>query len=70
MFIVSDTWKTTYPSARAGILVMKNVANPARHPELDQQKKNLEQSLRDRFAGADRAAIRALPIIQAPRSRI
>jgi len=65
MFIVSDTWKTTYPSARAGILVMKNVANPARHPELDQQKKNLEQSLRDRFAGADRAAIRALPIIQA-----
>ena len=65
MFIASDAWKATYPGARAGILAMKNVANPAHHLELDQRKEMIEQSLRDRFAGADRAAIRALPIIQA-----
>jgi len=65
MFIVSDEWKTAYPGAKAGILVMKNVVNPAHHSELDRRKEALEQTLREQFAGYDRAAIKALPTIQA-----
>jgi DNA/RNA-binding domain of Phe-tRNA-synthetase-like protein len=65
MFSVSETWKTTYPGAAAGILVMKNVANPARHSEFDGHKEAFQKQLRSRFAGYDRAGLKALPTIQA-----
>jgi DNA/RNA-binding domain of Phe-tRNA-synthetase-like protein len=65
MFIVSETWKTTYPGAAAGFLVMGNVANPDHHPALGQRKEALENQLRSQFAGGDRAALAALPIIRA-----
>ena len=38
MFTVADAWKTAYPGAAAGVLVMRNVTNPAGHPELDRWK--------------------------------
>ncbi len=62
---ISDAWKSAYPEARAGILVMRDVANPARHPVLDQQKVNLETQLRSQFSGYDRAKLAELPILQA-----
>ena len=65
MLLVSETWNTTYPGAAAGILVMKNVANPARHSEFDGHKEEFQQQLRSRFAGYDRAGLKALPTIQA-----
>ncbi len=40
MFRVSADWKRAYPGAHVGILAMRNVINPSRHPELDQQKEN------------------------------
>lgn len=48
-----------------GILVMRDVANPKRHAELDDRKEKLESELRLRFADCDRATLKALPTIQA-----
>ena len=64
MFIISETCKTTYPGAVAGILVMRNVSNPSYHLVLDRHKDELELRLRSRFAGQDRADLKALKPIQ------
>jgi len=65
MFIVSDAWKNAYPDAAVGILTMRNVANPDHHPALDARKAELEEQLRSRFSGQDKAALKALPTIRA-----
>ena len=64
-FTVSEAWKTAYPEAAAGILVMRGVVNPSRHAALDGRKAELENQLRSRFSGGDRETLRALPPIQA-----
>ncbi len=63
MFTVSEAWRAAYPGAAAGVLALRNAANPAQHPYLVGLKADLEAQLRARFA--DRAALRALPAIQA-----
>ncbi|MCZ7569715.1 MAG: phenylalanine--tRNA ligase beta subunit-related protein [Ardenticatenaceae bacterium] len=65
MFTISEAWKAAYPGATVGFLVMHQVANLAHHPELDQRKAALENQLRARFSGLDRATLEALPLIQA-----
>ena len=65
MFQVSDRWKAAFPQAHVGVLVMREVANPASHAELEQRKSALEQDLRSRYAGQDRAALAQLPVLQA-----
>jgi DNA/RNA-binding domain of Phe-tRNA-synthetase-like protein len=54
-----------YPGAVVGVLVMRNVSNPPQHAALEERKVALEAELRARFAGQDRAALRALPVLQA-----
>ena len=65
VFIVSDAWKTAYPEAAAGVLVMRDVANPGHHAGLSAAKEQLEEQLRSRFSGWDRPALKALPTLQA-----
>jgi DNA/RNA-binding domain of Phe-tRNA-synthetase-like protein len=65
VFHLSDLWKSTYPGASVGVLAMAGVANPAHHEGFDAQKEALERDLRSRFASYDRAALRALPVMQA-----
>lgn len=65
MLTVSETWKATYPEASVGVLAMRNVANQDHHPALDARKAELENGLRSRFSDYDRAALKALPTIQA-----
>jgi len=65
VFTVSEAWKTTYPGAAVGILAMRDVANPRHHAALDERKREFEAQLRSRYAGYDRAALKALPILQA-----
>lgn len=65
MFVVTDEWKTTYPGAAVGVLALRDVANPQDHPALEERKEALEQQLRERYAGSDRAALKALPVLQA-----
>lgn len=65
ILIISETWKSAYPGAAVGVLVMRNVANPDRHAALDRRKKELENELRSCFSGYDKAMLKSLPTIQA-----
>jgi len=65
MFRVSQDWKTAYPGAAAGVLVMRHVGNPTQHPGLDRWITECEGELRARFQTSDRGALKALPPIQA-----
>lgn len=57
-FTVTEKWRSMYPSASIGLLVMHDVANPAAHAELQAHKVMLEAALREQFAGYDRAALK------------
>jgi DNA/RNA-binding domain of Phe-tRNA-synthetase-like protein len=65
MFRVTDAWKSAYPEAHVGVLVMRAVSNPAHHPELERQKAGLEEQLRAQFSGQDRTAITSHPVLHA-----
>lgn len=65
MFAVTDAWRTTYPEAHAGFLVMQDVANPAADPTLVDRKQALQDRLRAQYAGQDRAALGANPTLLA-----
>jgi DNA/RNA-binding domain of Phe-tRNA-synthetase-like protein len=65
MFEVTSTWKSTYPEAHVGVLVMRSVSNPAHHAELEHQKAALEEQLRAQFSGQDRIAIASHPVLRA-----
>lgn len=65
MFEVTSAWKSAFPEAHAGVLVMRDVVNPAHPSELEKQKIEIEEQLRSRFAGQDRAAMSDLPVLQA-----
>jgi len=65
VFQVSDGWRQAYPDAHAGVLVVRDAANPAHHAVLEERKAALEQTLRLRFEGQDRPALLRNPILQA-----
>ena len=65
MLEVTRTWKSSFPNAHAGILVMRNVSNPPHHPELEKRKTEIEEQLRAQFSGQDRAAIASHLVLQA-----
>ena len=65
MFEITEKWKQTYPDSHAGILVMRDALNPAQHAELEKRKTALEEELRTRYAGLDRAALLRNPILNA-----
>lgn len=65
MFNVSEAWKTTYPGAATGMLAIKQVVNSPRHAALDSRIEELENEIRSRFAGSDRAALKMLPPLKA-----
>jgi DNA/RNA-binding domain of Phe-tRNA-synthetase-like protein len=44
---------------------MRAVSNPPSHPDLERKKAAIEEELRARFAGQDRAAIAAHPVLTA-----
>ena len=64
MFNITSAWKSAFPGAHAGVLVMRNASNPAHHDELEKQKMELEERLRSQFAGQDRAALASHPVLQ------
>lgn len=65
MFEVTSLWKSTYPEAHAGLLVMRAVSNPTNDPALESRKAALEVGLRAQFSGQDRATIASHPILRA-----
>ena len=63
--VVTHAWRASFPDARVGLLLVDNVVNQAATPSLQEQTQRIEAGLRQRFASADRAALAALPTIQA-----
>ncbi len=63
MFEVSETWKAAFPGAHVGVIVLRNVSNPAHHAGLEQIKVDLERALREKYAGLDRSQLTALPVL-------
>ncbi|HSG15846.1 MAG TPA: phenylalanine--tRNA ligase beta subunit-related protein [Anaerolineae bacterium] len=64
-FILSASWRQTYPGAAIGVLALDNVVNLDKHPELEKQKLVLEEELRQSYGEGDRATLRSLPTLQA-----
>ena len=62
---LSDAWIEAYPGAHAGVLAMRGVANPGESAPLRERRLELEESLRVRFSGNDRAALRTHPTLRA-----
>ena len=65
MFEVTSAWKSAYPDAHVGVLVLRAVSNPAHDPDLEAAKASLEERLRAQFSGQDRAALASHPILRA-----
>jgi len=65
LLMIADEVKKIYPEAFMGILVMKNVRNPKKHEELDRCTLELENSLRENFAGLDRADLKNMEPLKA-----
>ena len=68
MLTASNQWGFTYPNACIGVLALSNVHNPTDSMELGIRKEQLEEELRGRFAGMDRAALKTNPILTALQS--
>jgi DNA/RNA-binding domain of Phe-tRNA-synthetase-like protein len=65
MLVMTDAWLSTYPEAAVGLLLMQEVDNPSHHAGLEAEKAAVEERLRARLAGAERATLKELPAIQA-----
>jgi DNA/RNA-binding domain of Phe-tRNA-synthetase-like protein len=62
---VSEEWRSAFPHAHVGLLVMRGVENPPVHAGLESRKRELEEQLRAQFAGGDRKTVAALASIHA-----
>jgi DNA/RNA-binding domain of Phe-tRNA-synthetase-like protein len=65
MFEVSDAWKLAFPGAHAGVLILKDVVNPASHAGLERCKEALVQELRLCYGGLERSQLLTIPSLQA-----
>jgi DNA/RNA-binding domain of Phe-tRNA-synthetase-like protein len=63
--ILSDKWHEAYPHGGVGILVMAGLINPKGDTNIESLKRELETTFRERFTAGGKAAIRALPVMQA-----
>ena len=64
LLIISDEIKKVYPKALLGILAIRNVCNPNQHEELDRCKLELENNLREKYAGLDKAYLKNMEPIK------
>ncbi len=65
MFEVTTAWRSAFPGAHTGVLLMRGVSNPAQHPDLERWKGELEAELRAQYSGQDRVALSNHPVLRA-----
>jgi DNA/RNA-binding domain of Phe-tRNA-synthetase-like protein len=61
----SAEWRSTFPDASVGCLLMHGLSNAGRNATLDARLSALQAQLRERYATADRAVLANLPTIRA-----
>ena len=64
LFKVMEAWKLAFPGAHAGVLVMKEVVNPASHAGLDRRKTDLMEEIRSRYGGLGRSQLKMISHLQ------
>lgn len=64
IFEVTDAWRSAFPQAHAGVLVMKDVVNPASHAGLERRKQALVEEIHSRCGKLDRRQIETIPCLQ------
>ena len=64
IFEVAEAWRSAFPEAHAGVLVMKNVVNPTNHAGLERRKEALMEEIRAHFGGLERSQLEAIPNLQ------
>ncbi|MGD0877133.1 MAG: hypothetical protein ABSA01_03170 [Anaerolineales bacterium] len=64
LFEVTEAWRSAFPDAHAGVLVMQAVHNPASNTDLECCKEALLEELRSAYGGLDRSRLQALPALQ------
>ena len=62
---VAPGWTQTIPGAHVGMLAIEGVSNPSSHDELERRAGEMVSTLRERYAGQQRAQLAALPVISA-----
>ncbi len=65
MFEITPSWKSAFPDAHVGVLVIRDAPNVPNQPELEKRKTEVEEQLHKQFSGQDRAALSSHPILQA-----
>ncbi len=65
---ITDQWHSTFPGGHVGLLLIGNVDNSIRTRALDQKKKEVESSLREKFAGFSRQDLLDLAVLKAYRN--
>lgn len=65
MIEVSEAFRRTFPGARVGLLAMTGVSNPSLDSQLERRKAGVEEELRRRYGGLDRAQLKELPVMEA-----
>ena len=62
---VSEQWRQVFPGAHIGMLLMGNVDNAKRPTPLDELKKEVVSSLRNKYAGYSRTDLLELEVLRA-----
>lgn len=65
MLVATEAWKSAFPSATVGVLVMRGVHNPEQSAALEVHKRNLEEDLRARAARLGGAGVGSEPGVRA-----
>jgi DNA/RNA-binding domain of Phe-tRNA-synthetase-like protein len=65
VLVAADAWKSTFPGAVVGALVMIGVRNPERSAALETHKRQLEEGLRARGARLGRDGVDSDPALRA-----
>jgi DNA/RNA-binding domain of Phe-tRNA-synthetase-like protein len=61
----TDAWKERHPGAQMGLLEISGVDNTKPSPALEQEKRTIEERLREKYAGFSREDFLALPLMEA-----
>ena len=62
--VLSERWRQAHPGAMIGVLGMRGLVNPDRDIALQDHAAQVEDQIRARFAGFDRAQLVAIPTLQ------
>ena len=65
LITATDKWRGMYPGARFGLLEISGVAPLTTSAQVDEQKRAVEQCLRERYHGFSRPDFLALPVMAA-----